>query len=94
MLLRMGAKKLNGSGRLVPMRPTGLNYQVRHGIQPVADAAQYGGAVRPVQWTKCSVHLAGTGIIPSGRYFLYADEGGVHQLEFSNGQWYYLAAAA
>ena len=33
-------------------------------------------------------------VIPKGRYFLYADEGGVHQLEFTNGQWDYLAAAA
>ena len=88
----LNKKTLHGCGRLVPMRPTGIDYQVQHGIQR-AVAAQY-GAVRPGQWTKCSVHLAGTGIIPSGRYFLYADEGGVHQLEFSNGQWYYLAAAA
>jgi hypothetical protein len=87
-------KKLHGSGRLVPMRPTGIAYHVQHGIQRAADAAQYGGTVRPGQWTKCSVHLAGAGIIPNGRYFLYADEGGIHQLEFSNGQWYYLAAAA
>ena len=87
-------EKLHGSGRLVPMRPTGISYQVSRGIQPVADAVEFGGAVRPGQWTKCSVHLAGTGIIPNGRYFLYADEGGVHQLEFNNGQWYYLAAAA
>ena len=87
-------KKLHGRGRLVPMRPTGIDYQVQHGIQRAADAAQYCGAVRPGQWTKCSVQLACEGMIPSGRYFLYADEGGVHQLEFSNGQWYYLAAAA
>jgi hypothetical protein len=46
----MGLKhmKLNGSGRLVPMRPTGIAYQVHHGIQRAADAAQY-GAVRPAE---------------------------------------------
>jgi hypothetical protein len=87
-------KKLHGSGRLVPMRSTGIAYHVHHGIQRSADAAHYNQTVRPGQWTKCSVLLAGTGIIPSGRYFLYADEGGVHQLEFTDGQWYYLAAAA
>jgi len=87
-------KKLHGSGRLVPMRPTGIAYHVHHGIQSVGDAAQYSRTVRPGQWTKCLVTLAGSGMIPNGRYFLYADEGGVHQLEFSNGQWYYLAAAA
>lgn len=87
-------KKIHGRGRLVPMRPTGISYQVRHGIQPVADATEYAGSVRTVRWTKCSVHLAGAGLIPNGRYFLYADEGGVHQLEFTNGQWYYLSAAA
>jgi hypothetical protein len=76
------------------MRPTGIAYHVRHGIQRAADDAEYSGTVRPGQWTKCSVHLAGRGLIPSGRYFLYADEGGVHQLEFTNGQSYYLAAAA
>ena len=87
-------KKLHGRGRLVPMRLTRIDYQVQHGIQRAADAAHYNQAVRPGQWTKCSVHLAGTGMIPSGRYFLYADEGEVHQLEFSDGQCYYLAAAA
>ena len=87
-------RKFYELGRLVPMRPTGISYQVRHGIQPVADAVEYRGTVRSVQWTKCSVHLASAGLIPKGRYFLYADDGGVHQLELTNGQWYYLAAAA
>ena len=85
-------RKLYGRGRLVPMRPTGISYQVRHCIRPAADFAQFIGTMRPAQWTKCSVHLAGAGLIPKGRYFLYADDGGVHQLEFTNGQWYYLAA--
>jgi hypothetical protein len=51
-------KKLRGSDRLMPMRPTGIAYHVHHGIQRAADAAQYCGSVRPGQWTKCSVHLA------------------------------------
>jgi hypothetical protein len=87
-------KKLHGRGRLVPMRQTGIAYHVQHGIQRAAVAAQYCGSVRPGQWTKCFVHFASEGIIPNGSYFLYGKEGGVHQLGFSNGQWYYLAAAA
>jgi hypothetical protein len=87
-------KKLHGRGRLVPMRPTGIGYQVRHGIKPVAGVAQFIGTMPLARWTKCSVHLAGAGVIPFGRYFLYADEGGVHQLDFSNGQWYYLVASS
>ena len=65
------------------MRPTGIGYQVRHGIKPVAGVAQFIGTMRPRQWTKRSVHLAGAGLIPYGRYFLYGDEGGVQQLDFS-----------
>jgi hypothetical protein len=88
----LNQRKTCGRGRLVPMRLTGIAYQVRHCIRPAADCTQFIGTMRPAQWTKCSVHLAGAGLIPNGRYFLYADEGGVHQLELTNGQWYYLAA--
>ena len=41
-------KKLHGRGRLVPMRPTGIGYQVRHGIKPVAGVAQFIGTALPV----------------------------------------------
>ena len=85
-------RKLHGRGRLVPMRPTGIAYQVRHGIRHAALVPPFIGTMPLVQWTKCSVHLASAGLIPKGRYFLYADDGGVHQLEFTDGQWYYLAA--
>jgi hypothetical protein len=85
-------KKLHGRDRLVPMRPTGIAYQVRHGIRHAAVVSPFIGTMLLVQWTKCSVHLVGAGLIPKGRYFLYADDGGVHQLEFTNGEWYYLAA--
>jgi hypothetical protein len=86
-------RKLHGHGRLVPMRLTGIAYQVRHGIRHVAVVPPFIGTMPLVQWTKCSVHLAGAGLIPYGRYFLYADDGGVHPLEFTDGQWYYLAAS-
>jgi hypothetical protein len=88
----LNRKKLHGCGRLVPMRLTGISYQVRHCIPPAADCAPFVGTMRPGEWKKCSVHLAGSGLVPYGRYFLYAEDGGVHQLEFTNGQWYYLAA--
>jgi len=71
-------KKLHGRDRLVPMRPTGIGYQVRHGIKPLRVSLNL-----LEQCTKCSLHLAGAGLIPYGRYFLYADEGRVHQLDFS-----------
>ena len=85
-------KKLHGRGRLMPMRLTGIAYEVRHGIRHAAVVPPFIGTTPLVQWTKCSVQLAGAGLIPKGRYFLYADDGGVHQLEFTNGEWYYLAA--
>ena len=45
-------RKLHGRGRLVPMRPTGIGYQVCHGIKPVAGVAQFIGTALPVPGTK------------------------------------------
>ena len=72
-------KKLHGRGRLVPMRPTGIGYQVRHGIKPVAGVAQFIGTMPPGQWTKCSVHLAGAGLIPNARNTLSIELGALFQ---------------
>lgn len=90
----MVSKQITGRGRLVPTRLTGIAYQVRYGIHAVEDAGQKGKAVRPMQWTKCSVRLADAGRVPDGSYFLYTDEGKVHQLKSIDGKWHCLAMAA
>jgi hypothetical protein len=83
----------NGTGRLVPTRPTGVEYRVKYGIHIVDTGNQHGRGVRPTRWAKCSVRPAGTGRIPQGDYFLHADEGGVFQLKCTGSVWQYLAAA-
>ena len=88
------SKKLEGHGRLVPTRPSGIAYQVRYGIHIVGDPAQQGRGMRPMQWTKCSVHLSDAGRLPDGSYFLYTDDGKVHQLKSTDGKWLFLAVAA
>jgi hypothetical protein len=82
-----------GTGRLVPTRPTGVQYRVKYGIHIVDTGNQHGRGVRPTRWAKCSVRPAGTGRIPQGDYFLHADEGGVFQLKCTGNVWQYLAAA-
>jgi hypothetical protein len=83
-----------GSGRLVPTRPTGVEYRVEYGIHIVDAGNQHGRGVRPTRWTKCSVRPSNVGSrIPQGDYFLHADEGGVFQLKYSGNMWQYLAAA-
>jgi hypothetical protein len=47
-----------------------------------------------MQWTHCSVHCSHAGRLPDGSYFLYTDEGIVHQLKSVDGKWHYLAMAA
>ena len=39
------------------------------------------GVLRPMQWTKCSVHLPDDGQLPDGSYFLYTDDGKVHLMQ-------------
>jgi hypothetical protein len=90
----MSQKKLTGSGRLVPTRPTGVEYQVHYGIQIVEERQQHGRGMRPTRWEKCSLKPASARQIPDGTYFLHADDGRVHQLKSTGGTWEYLAVAA
>ncbi len=85
--------KRNGSGRLVPTRPTGVQYRVKYGIDILPEGPQHGRGMRPLRWTRCYVRPATTLQIPSGMYFLHADEGGVFQVKFNGDVWEYLAAA-
>jgi hypothetical protein len=88
-------KVLNGSGRLVPTRPTGIEYQVRYAIHAVPDMKQqHGRGMRPTRWAKCSLRGANVPQIPAGTYFLYTEDGRVHQVKAIDGQWHYLAVAA
>jgi hypothetical protein len=88
------SKKQKGRGRLVPTRATGIAYQVQYGIPVLADPVQHGRGGRPMQWTSCSVHSAQAGRLPDGSYFLYTDEGQVHQVKSIDGKWHLLAIAA
>jgi hypothetical protein len=90
----MSRKKLQGRGRLVPTRSTGIAYQVRYGIHAVEDASQHGRGMRQMLWAKCSIDFEEAGRVPDGSYFLYTDEGKVHQLKSTDGKWHYLAVAA
>lgn len=90
----MATRRVEGSGRLVPARLSGIAYQVRYGIHIVGDDFQHGRGMRPVQWTKCSVHFPDAGGVPDGSYFLYTDDGKVHQLKSIDGKWHCLAMAA
>jgi hypothetical protein len=90
----MSSTKLKGRGRLVPTQATGIAYQVRYGITVVGDPSQYGRGDRPTQWTKCSIQFSHAGLLPDGNYFLYTDEGKVHQLKSIAGKWHCLAMAA
>lgn len=89
----MTHKRLQGSGRLVPTRSTGIAYQVHYGIHAVEDA-QHGRGPHQMLWTECSIDVAGAGQVPDGNYFLYTEQGKVHQLKSTYGKWYYLAVAA
>jgi hypothetical protein len=91
---RESKRKLHGSGRLVPTRPTGVEYRVKYGIQSAPEVKQHGRAAPPLQWTKCSVRSMHAHRIPEGRYFLHADEGGVFQVKCIGNSWEYLATAA
>jgi hypothetical protein len=90
----MSHKKLEGRGRLVPNRATGIAYQVHYGIHVVEDAVPRGKGMRQMRWAKCSIDLGDSGQVPDGNYFLYTDEGKVHQVRSVDGKWHYLAVAA
>jgi hypothetical protein len=89
------AEKLKGDGRLVPTRPTGVEYRVVYGIELVPEVRQHGvpPAVAKSRWARCQVKSQHARQIPDGTYFLHADEGRVHQLKSKDGKWEYLAAA-
>ena len=89
----MSTQKRKGNGRLVPTRPTGVEYRVSYGIHLVKEKPQHGRGVRPHRWAKCFVRSTSAHRIPAGEYFLHADEGGVFQLKCSGNIWHYLAAA-
>jgi hypothetical protein len=90
----MTIRKLKGRGRVVPSRATGIAYPVRYGIRIVEDPGPQGKGTRPAKWTKCSVQLQGSGRVPDGEYYLYTEEGRVHQLKSIEGKWQYLDKAA
>jgi hypothetical protein len=92
-MARENKNKRQGSGRLVPTRPTGVEYRVQYGMQIVPEPKQHGRGAPALQWTKCSVRSVHAHRIPQGHYFLHADEGGVYQVKFTGDTWEYLAAA-
>jgi hypothetical protein len=89
----MKTHKRLGRGRLVPTRPTGVEYRVNYGIHMVAPVRKHGRGPAPTRWAKCVVKSEGAHRIPSGDYFLHADEGGVFQVKCKGKDWHYLAAA-
>jgi hypothetical protein len=88
-----GNHNRKGSGRLVPKRPTGVEYRVEYGIHLVDVGNKHGRSIGVSRWERCSVRSKNAHRIPSGEYFLHADEGGVFQLKFTGNAWQYLAAA-
>jgi hypothetical protein len=89
----MAGKQRKGRGRLVPTRPTGVEYRVNFGIHIVAEERKHGRGVAPTKWTRCSVRSDSAHRIPTGTYFLHADEGGVFQLKYTGTAWQCLLAA-
>lgn len=91
----MATDKEMGRGRLVPTRPTGVQYQVEYTIKLPIEVRQHGRApaAASTRWTKCSVRSSHAHFIPDGTYFLHADDGRVHQLKSTSGEWEFLAAA-
>jgi hypothetical protein len=90
----MSQKKIKGTGRLIPTRPTGVEYQVQYGIHIVGELQQHGRGMRQTKWAKCSLRSAYAQRIPDGSYFLHADDGRVHQVMSVDGEWRCLAVAA
>jgi hypothetical protein len=86
--------KQEGRGRLVPTRQTGIAYKVRYGIHIVEAPKKHGRELPTTEWAECSVQFEHGGQLPDGSYYLYTDEGQVHQLKSTDGKWKYLAVAA
>jgi len=91
----MSSEKVQGRGRLVPTRPTGVEYQVEYRMRITIETRQHGRApaVTPTKWNECSVRSPQAHRIPDGHYFLHPDEGKVHQLKSVDGKWHFLAIA-
>jgi hypothetical protein len=90
----MSAEQRKGEGRLVPTRPTGVEYRVEFGMKITIVLRQHGRAPAPStgsKWAKCSIRSSSAHRIPDGNYFLHADEGGVHQLKSIDGKWHFLS---
>jgi len=60
------SQKRKGSGRLVPTRPTGVEYRVNYGLHLVVEVKQHGRGIRPARWARCSVKSANANRIPEG----------------------------
>ena len=88
------SKKIKGTGRLIPTRPTGVEYQVNFGIHLVGDLQQHGRGMKQTRWAKCQLKSTHAQRIPDGSYFLHADDGRVHQVMSVDGEWRCLAVAA
>jgi len=91
----VSSSKESGKGRLVPTRPTGVQYQVEYIINLPVEVRQHGRAPAAVstKWSRCSVRSSQAHYIPDGTYFLHADDGRVHQLKSTQGEWAFLCAA-
>ena len=89
----MSQKKIKGTGRLIPTRPTGVEYQVQYGIQSLESCSSTAEECDK-RWEKCSLRSAHAQRIPDGSYFLHADDGRVHQVMSVDGEWRCLAVAA
>lgn len=87
----MRLKKLSGSERLVPTRPSGLQYQVQYGIHLLEEIPRPGRRLQSTRWAKCSLRFAHAQRIPDGSYCLHAEDGRGHQLRFGDREWRYLA---
>lgn len=92
----MSLETQKGRGRLVPALPTGIAYQVDYGIQFTPEIRRHGRSSQQAastRWTKCSVRSAHVQAIPSGKYFLYTEEGKIYQVKSVDGKWHYLATS-
>jgi hypothetical protein len=90
----MSLEKREGRGRLVPTRPTGVEYRVEYGMKITIVLRVHGRAAAPttgIRWSRCSIRSSSAHRIPDGSYFLHADEGGVHQLKSIDGKWQFLS---
>jgi hypothetical protein len=92
----MSVEKLKGRGRLVPTRPTGLEYEVEYGIRVTVEIRAHGSSapVTSSHWEKCEIRSPHRHSIPDGSYFLHPSEGRLHQLKSVGGKWQRLAVAS